>query len=226
MRDYDTQEAKNRVAQMSFGEKFKYYLGYYKIHLIVGLCILVGVILFVKDIVTKDQYVMYFGLVNGETIEKEALQEDMKEVLECTGRENVQVYTDLSTTASAAQTGEMYSMLAIYLAADELDIIFTDQEGIDFLGASNALIVTEQWLTPELKELWADQIVDVKIDESAGMEDAKLVDRPAAVDIKGTKLMEMLGLDEKDHYLVMAAASERFEEVEKFCNYVYEMETK
>ena len=227
MRDKTTQAARDMVAAMSFGEKVKYCLGYYKIHILVTAVVLVAGIMLLHTILDKQTSLMYFGVLGGEAIDSATLTEEMESRLGAGEKETITVYTGLTTKPE--DTGEeYYSLLTVHIAARELDVVFADVQSVSYLGRSGALSLTEEWLTGKAAEIYGDRVAEFEyLTEGNGMDDNDVcVQAPVAVDLSGSLAMEALGLDESTPYMIVISKSDRTQEIQTFLNYLYEIETQ
>lgn len=226
MKDTDTIIARKEVAKLPFREKVKYYIGYYKFHALAVVIIGIALFFFIRHQVTKETPLMYFGVLNSSQINEELLIEEMTTRLAAADRETVTVHKGLDTKAD--DDGESYYLLLqIYLAADELDVIFTDEEGLTYLAKSGACLDPAEWLDGELAKLWSERSVKGEALEqgsSIDVEEATYVTRDIAVDLTGTEAMKTLGLSEDTPYLLVASSSERTEQIATFMDYLYELE--
>ncbi len=222
--DKDQLEAKKAVAQLPLGKKIAYYVGYYKIHAAVVVALLIAIGLFIRTQVNYETKLMYFGVLNGSAIEEDYLREQMLKQLGTGKKETIVVYTGLTTEAEYSSEGG-YNLLSLYMATDQMDIVFSDADGVTYLAKSGAIADPEIWATEDLKALWKNQVYECEaLEEEASIDDPTYAVMPVGYDIAGSQLMDDLGLEENCHYMVACYSSGRLEAIQGFCRYVCEHE--
>lgn len=204
--DQDRQKAKELVRALPLKQKIIYYLDNYKYHLIVALILIIGLVALVRTELARKEPLLYFGLINSTQIDSQKLTEQMCSRLSASDKQTVTVYTGLYTDPD--QTVDAFNsmnLLAIHLAAGELNLVFSDETGISSLAASGACRSVNDWLPAEYEEEWGARIQMFPAptsDSDAASMDAP-ADFPAALDLSGLAIMNELYLDDKTHYLAV-----------------------
>lgn len=205
--DADRKAAKEAVKNMPRGQRIKYYIGYYKIHALVTVVLLIAVALFIRTMLTHQTSVMYFGTMNSERIDEQYLNTAMKEVLGLGEKEKITVHKDLS---SLPVYGEQ-DKVSLYLAVDQLNVVFSDEEGVKFMVDSEACLQMKYWCDMENYPKWKDRVYSYN-----GYD--------VAIDISGLPIMEKLVLEDDIKYILVTAKAGNEEYIKLFLDWVYEME--
>ncbi|MCR5742549.1 MAG: hypothetical protein K6F92_02310 [Lachnospiraceae bacterium] len=224
--DKDTQAAREMVKQMSPGKKFKYYLGYYKFYVLAAIIVLVAAASLLNTMINKKTPALYLGVLDGTQINSQRIIDDLTERLELKAGETITVFSNLSVKADENAEG-YYNSMTIYIAANHLDIVFADEEGVTYLGKSGALRDVSEYLSGDLASVYESRITQFEaLSEGNGMSEGDSFSlQNVAVDLTGTKAIEALGLSDKTCYMVVIANSERTEQIQAFMDYLYELET-
>lgn len=120
---------------MGFKAYWDYFWDYYKIHVIVGVCLIVFFSMLIRDITNNKPYALNAVFINANTMND---MEDMENAFaekEGIDTSETQVFIDAATTISLTGTDQysIPSMEKIYaqVAANELDVMLADKAVFD-----------------------------------------------------------------------------------------------
>ncbi|MBQ0043288.1 MAG: hypothetical protein KBS85_08260 [Lachnospiraceae bacterium] len=252
MKDQDTMRARELVSQMDKKDKFKHFVYYHRIQLIIaGVLIVVGIYALVAFL-NRIDCLMYIGIVNGTSTKEDVIVSEMEAMLECKDRQIVTVKNSLMTQEPERDPeakGVFFSDFQLTMASGDLNVIFADEDGVKYLAENAYLYTIDEWLPDNLKEIWSDRITEFtaynlgKYDVMSWSEFMKTIDvetneptevpessqeeyavQQMAINIAGTKVHELFGLPENVCYLVVPNSTEDSELIQKFCDYLVELE--
>lgn len=221
----DEQRVKELVANMSSGERVMYYVGTYKFHALAIIAAIALVIYVVYSILTAKDKILHIGIINKSGYCSQYMVDSYMEYAgKDANKELIALKTDLGTSADYYQGG--YNLINMYTMTDELNLVFTDQEGLDFLGKSGIVAEPEYWMDEELYTLLKDNITNMTIlaDTTDMSENPEMAERPLCIDISGTRIMEAFGLDDDTHYMVCVIVGKYADEIKGYCRYLAEIE--
>lgn len=155
-------EEREAIKEASFKKRAEYFWDYYKIHTLVTIVVIVGIIIFVQSYLTAKDSVLFAAMVNSyaEVDDIEEIQTEYLELIEAnsllySATISSSIYLDFETE----DTNHQYSMqmLVTYLAAGEMDILAGDEEAVGTLAYQNAFMDLEEVLTEEEIAMYEDQ---------------------------------------------------------------------
>ena len=199
--DEDRRRAKEAVRAMGRKEKIKYYLGYYKFHILVVAVLAILLALFIRDRMTYKKPVFFFGIMNSDRIDEQYLVEEANEILKLGEKETTMVHKNMYS--SPGMESEFQDYLTVYLAADELNILFTDETGVKYMADSDACVPVENWGVGETLANREDVVFSYE-------------GKNVAIDFSDTELFRELKLEEDIHYLLVVNKPGREEQVAAF----------
>lgn len=221
----DEQMVREHVYAMSKWERFCYYVSIYKFHAIAVILVVSALISIFYSIATAKTDRLYLGIINRSTYSSEYMAKAYSEYAGYDAKkEEVALYDGLGTTPEYFAGG--YNLITMYAAADELNLVFTDEEGIDFIGVTGIVAAPSQWMAPEAYEYFKDKITEVPIikDTTDMSEHPEMEMLPVAVDISGTRVQEVFGLDDDTKYMICIIWKGFEDELQTYSRYLYDIE--
>lgn len=168
----EARSEKEKLKAMSFQDKLWYIWEYYKFH-IIGLVILIGVGSSIISTVYKNSFetALYCVVINNRTSETGNDEELIKHLEEYMGlTEKQQVSWDSSMFVSYGEAASEFSYatmakISALVAAQDLDVMISDEENFLHYASMNAFMNLEQLLPADLYEKIKDRAYYAK-DES------------------------------------------------------------
>ncbi len=121
---------RNKLAQMSAGQKADYIFTYYKFHIICTLLIICIIIWGIHHAMTYVKYEFFGIVINSQELDV-SREDDIREYLKMEGHEGVSLESGLYSDESAS--GGYGNRLSVLMMAGQCDFIFTDEAGIEYL---------------------------------------------------------------------------------------------
>lgn len=211
---------KKKLSQMTFGQKADYIFTYYKFH-ILGVILVLALIIYIIN--RRLNYVDYklYGVVLNSYQASEDVEEKMAEDLDMDKHEGVSFLTGLSGDVDV-NSASYIDQIQLYTVAGEMDFVFTDEAGAQYLcDLGTPLDVTDQ-LSLDLLKLWSTRTVEFSELDS---DTDEYYDNYAAIDISGTAVQDYFGLDDNTCYLMLVDLSGNEEYMQAFYNLLYDIET-
>ena len=154
LQDEIRQEHK-KVKYMTFKEKVKYFWDYYKIHTIVGILVIIGIVVFIRDFINSNRP-MYLDVIMVNTIldyeDPKGIDDDFAEYANV----DTEVYNlsiDTSSSISMEFNDEMsmaaaQKIMALF-QAKSIDLLVAPEEIIDYYASSDAYDNIHNYLSDE-----------------------------------------------------------------------------
>lgn len=158
-------EERESIKQAPLKEKIEYFFDYYKWQTIGGLLIFILVGSVVYDVLTNKEVVMSATLINTFSYENNSYDEFIAEVSERMGIDtNTQeIYIDSEYYLDFVEEGydhvDSLSVLYTLAAGNSVDIMASDEYTIARLAYKDLLMPLENYLSDELLEKYADQMI-------------------------------------------------------------------
>ncbi|MCD8325328.1 MAG: hypothetical protein LUC90_01215 [Lachnospiraceae bacterium] len=169
-------EERDKIKNGTFKEKWKYFWDYYHWHVIGGTLGLIAVIWIVFDVTHQDESVLFVELLNCATVYDDS--EYVSSVEEFIGVEKGQSLTIEAGLDVTEDTEEYtsFELLAVRLAARELDVMVADEETLCGYAEEDALIDLTTVMSEEQLERYSDYFyyIDYALIESGYYEDEEL----------------------------------------------------
>lgn len=212
---------KAKLSQMSASEKAEYIFAYYKLP-IIGAILVIGIIVYL--IYHQLTYVRYelYGIEVNSDVYNEAAVDQMHDYLQMDKHTGVSYIAGLVGDKDST-VGGMYDQITIYTVAGNVDFVFADETGADYVCKMGAVSDVNVALPAELLELWKDRVTDFSVWDAST--DDTFFNAPVAIDISGTNVQKYFGLDDKTKYLLICDLSGNEEYMQGFYNMLYDIET-
>ncbi|MCD7805840.1 MAG: hypothetical protein LUH19_00690 [Lachnospiraceae bacterium] len=169
-------EERDKIKHGTFKEKWKYFWDYYKWHVIGTAFVLVVAVWMIHDIVTQKESALYVELLNCATVYDDS--EYLSGVEEYLGIEDGQALTVEAGLDVTDDTEDYtaFEVLAIRIAAKEMDVMVAEEETISGYAGEDTLIDLTTVMTEEQLEHYSDYFyyVDYALIESGYYENEDL----------------------------------------------------
>ncbi len=212
---------KAKLSQMTFDKKIEYIFTYYWPHMLIVLLVLAAVGWFIHHQLTYVDYKLYGVVINSSQVD-ESIEDTLPAVLGMARHDGVSIVAGLSTD-ELVNAGTYYNKIDLFTVSDQMDFVFTDEAGVEYLCELGTPLDVTTELPEELYDIWADRVV--AFSQRNPNEDTYF-DNYAAVDISGTGVQEYFGLDDDMRYLVIVDLSQNEEYMSSFYHLLYEIETR
>lgn len=144
-----------KVKDMSFKGKIKYFWDYYKIHTIVGILVIIGIVVFIRDFISNNRPV-YLDAVMINTIldynDPKGIDDDFAEFAKVdTEKYLLTIETGLSLNMELNDEMSMATAQKIMalLQAKSLDLLIAPEDVADYYAISDPYINIHNFLTDE-----------------------------------------------------------------------------
>nr|MCR4589177.1 hypothetical protein [Lachnospiraceae bacterium] len=166
----------SKLKDKPFKDKWNYFWDYYKIHVIVGICLIFFVGTLIRDMANNKAYGFYALFLNATSMaEMEPYETEFAQIA---GVDTEEYAVSIDNTNNVSE--ENYSELTIAsvekimasVAAGEVDVFVSDQDTIRRYGYNSTLMNLNDILPASLLEKYADHLlyidmVDVRREEEA-----------------------------------------------------------
>ena len=208
-----------KLSQMTFPKKISYIFTYYWMHLAIILVILGVIGWFVYHRLNYVDYKLYGVVINSEQVDSN-LEKTMPKLLGMDKHEGFSMIAGLSGDVDANSTA-YYNQIDIYTVSGQMDFVFTDEAGVQYLcDLGTPLDVTKE-LPDNLKKIWSNREA---LFSQRNENDDTYFDNYAAIDISGTKVQQYFGLDDTVCYLVIVDLSNNEKYMQNFYQLLYDIE--
>ena len=211
---------KEKLRSMSGRDRAWYIWAYYKFH-IIGAIIAVLIVCSIAPAVynstlTTALYCIYLNS-HGETeVNPAPLEQDFSKYLNLGKKELITTeisYISFDDSATDYSYASMAKVTAL-VASRELDILISDQEGIDHYASLDGLLDLEASLSPDALALAKDHLYYAENEDGTKY--------PCAIDLSGTSFASESNLAQTPPLLGIISNSKRVGTVEKLIHYIFE----
>ncbi|WP_028234622.1 hypothetical protein [Pseudobutyrivibrio sp. MD2005] len=208
-----------KLSRMTFSQKISYIFTYYKMHIVIFLIIVGALVWIVHHRLNYVEYKLYGTVINSDQVDT-SLEKTMPKLLGMGKHEGFSLIAGLSGDVDA-NSSSFYNQIDIYTVSGQMDFVFTDEVGVQYLcDMGTPLDVTEE-LPDNLMEIWTNREAEFSQRKE---NDDTYFDNYAAVDISGTKVHDYFGLDDNTTYLVIVDLSNNEQYMQNFYQLLYDIE--
>lgn len=172
-------EERDKIKHGTFKEKRKYFWDYYKWHTIGGIAAIIMVIWIVHDVTHQDESVLYVALINCASVYDDSeYVSGVEEYLGVEDGEALTIENSLDVTDdTTAYTS--YEVIAVRIAANEMDVMVADEEFISGYSQGDSLIDLTTVMSEEQLERYSDYFyyVDYALIENGYYEETEYEDQ-------------------------------------------------
>lgn len=222
-RNYKKELHKQRMTEMTFSEKFKYIIRYYKWHIILTLFTIIC-LGYVGRVVYHATWptLLELAVVNNQntTNYKEYLQESYREYYELDDKNYIELYEDLiiSRTEDTTEVGltmSNYQTVAYYNMYDMLDVIICDKEALNLFVSTDDTTAIDLSMDEELYKQLENYVITMS-DPKGIKNDGKPY--TVALDISDTEFVKRCNLSYSEAYLLIP--STKYTDNENTINFI------
>ncbi len=220
---------KKTTEDMNRKEKINYFFYYFKVPILVGLAVIVGLTFITISIYKNTRPVaISFALLNSPSVEY-LTKDDFKDYMDYydmpssyriidfySNKCDLDIYEDYY---SKNPNDAVYAQFPSLCYNDYFDIIISNKTGIEYCGKMSLIIPLEDSLdlsmSKYINENCPERIIEVN----------NVNDEPVAyaIDISGTEFAESLGLDYDDVYIALPGQSARnIANSKRILNYIFD----
>ena len=210
-----------KLAQMTFSQKVTYIFSYYWMHMLIILIILGAIGWFVHHQLTYVDYKLYGVVINSSQVDG-SLEKTMPSLLGMEKHEGVSLIAGLSGDVDANSTA-YYNQIDLYTVSGQMDFVFTDEAGVQYLCDLGTPLDVTQVLPEDLLSQWSNREA---VFSQRNEDDDTYFDNYAAIDISGTNVHDYFGLDDNTCYLVIVDLSNNEDYMQAFYQLLYDVEIK
>lgn len=158
----EIRQEQKKVKDMSLKGKIKYFWDYYKIHTIVGILVIIGIVVFVRDYV-KNNRPMYLDAIMVNTIldynDPKGIDDDFAEYANV-DRETYNLSIETGVSINMEFNDEMtmatvQKIMALF-QAKSLDLLIAPEDIIDYYASNDPYANIHQFLTDDQIKLLED----------------------------------------------------------------------
>ncbi len=165
----------------TFQEKLKYFWDYYKWHTIGGIAAIICVIWIGYDVTHQDESLLYVALINCSSVYDDSeYVSGIEDYLGVGSGQSITIENSLDLTEDATDyTG--YELLAVRLAANELDVMVAEEETIAVYSQDDTLYDLTTIMSEEQLKRYSDYFyyVDYALIENGYYEETEYEDQIA-----------------------------------------------
>ena len=211
---------KEKLKSMSRRDRAWYIWAYYKIH-IIGVIIAVLLVCSIipaiyNSTLTTALYCIYLNSSGETEVNPAPLEQGFSEYLNLGKKELITTETSYISFDDSATDYSYASMAKVtaLVASSELDILVSDQAGIDHYASLNGMLDLETSLSPDTLALAKDHLYYAENEDGTKY--------PCAIDLSGTAFAAESSLAQTPPLLGMISNSNRVDTVEKLIHYIFE----
>ncbi len=194
---------KAKLKEMTFSQRVEYIFTYYKFHILAIVFVIVVIIYIINNRLNHVDYKLYGLVINSDTI-SETAQKDLEDQLGMEGHDGLSLITGLSADVDSNSTS-YYNQIDIYTVAGQMDFVFTDEAGVQYLCDMGTPRDVTAVLPADLLQVWSGREIEFsQLDPDT--EDTYFTNY-AAIDISDTLVHDYFGLDDNICYLVITDLS-------------------
>lgn len=214
---------KQRMADMTSSEKFKYIIRYYKWHIILTLFAIIC-IGYAGKVAYRATWptLLELAVINNKntTSYKEYLQESYREYYELDDKNYIEIYEDLivSSTEDTTEVGltmSPYQTVAYYNMYDMLDVIICDEEALKLYVSTDDTTAIDLSMDEELYKQVEDYVITMSDPKGIKNEGNPYT---VALNISDTEFVKNCNLSYSDVYLLIP--STKYTDNENTINFI------
>ncbi len=212
---------KAKLKEMTFSQRVEYIFTYYKFHILAIVFVIAVIIYIINNRLNYVDYKLYGLVINSDTI-SEAAQKDLEEKLAMEGHDGLSLITGLSADVDSNSTS-YYNQIDIYTVAGQMDFVFTDEAGVQYLCDIGTPQDVTAVLPADLLQVWSGRKTEFsQLDPDT---ENTYFTNYAAIDISGTQVHDYFGLDDNICYLVITDLSGNENYMTSLYQCFYDIET-